>query len=65
MAALVDVRLRLLGGAEIKHKVFVTTRLGYGTNQAKERYVAEVIGSAEAAGMLDGGVDSRQIQDPC
>ncbi|KAF8120316.1 hypothetical protein EV363DRAFT_1439054 [Boletus edulis] len=65
MAALVDVRLRLLGGAEIKHKVFVTTWLGYGTNQAKERYVAEVIGSAEAAGMLDDGVDSRQIQDPC
>ncbi|KAG6370064.1 nucleoside phosphatase family-domain-containing protein [Boletus reticuloceps] len=64
-AALVDVRLRLLGGAEIKHKVFVTTWLGYGTNQARERYVAEVIRDAEAAGMLDDGVDSQQIQDPC
>jgi golgi apyrase len=40
-AALVDVRLRLLGGAEIKHKVFVTTwfKMGYGTNKARERYV--------------------------
>ncbi|KAF8447382.1 nucleoside phosphatase family-domain-containing protein [Boletus edulis BED1] len=64
-AALVDVRLRLLGGAEIKHKVFVTTWLGYGTNQARERYVAEVIRNAAAAGILDDGVDSGQIQDPC
>ncbi|KAF8550466.1 hypothetical protein OG21DRAFT_1487747 [Imleria badia] len=66
-AALVDVRLRVLGGAEIKHKVFVTTWLGYGTNQARERYVAEVV---ERAGTRDGGVDSdsvdsRAIQDPC
>ncbi|KAH0826962.1 nucleoside phosphatase GDA1/CD39 [Lanmaoa asiatica] len=55
--ALVDVRLRLLGGAEIKHKVFVTTWLGYGTNQARERYVAEAIRSAE------GCADT--IRDPC
>ena len=64
-AALVDVRLRLLGGAEIKHKVFVTTWLGYGTNQARERYVAEVV--TRAATTLDEGVEStsRAIQDPC
>ncbi|KAH9043346.1 nucleoside phosphatase family-domain-containing protein [Lactarius pseudohatsudake] len=36
---LVEVRLRLIGGEEISHKVFVTTWLGYGTNQARERYV--------------------------
>ena len=33
---LVEVRLRLIGGEEISHKVFVTTWLGYGTNQARE-----------------------------
>lgn len=60
-AALVDVRLRLLGGAEIKHKVFVTTWLGYGTNQARERYVAEAIKHAET---LDG-TDPHTTQDPC
>lgn len=62
--ALVDVRLRLLGGKEIKHKVFVTTWLGFGTNQARERYVAEVLKSAEGVETLDD-VDSRAIHDPC
>ena len=33
--SLIDVRLRLLGGQEIHHRVFVTTWLGYGTNQAR------------------------------
>ena len=59
-AALVDVRLRLLGGTEIKHRVFVTTWLGYGTNQARERYVAEVVRRAEVEMLGDGG-----IEDPC
>lgn len=63
-AALVDVRLRLLGGEEIKHKVFVTTWLGYGANQARERYVSEVMKSAEGAQTLDG-MDSHTIYDPC
>lgn len=40
---LVDVRLRLLGGDEVNHSVFVTTWLGYGTNQARERYVAKTV----------------------
>jgi Golgi nucleoside diphosphatase len=40
---LMDVRLRLMGGEEISHKVFVTTWLGYGTNQARERYVGQAI----------------------
>ena len=52
-AALVDVRLRLLGGMEIKHEVFVTTWLGFGTNQARERYVAETIKGAD-------GIDARR-----
>ena len=60
-AALVDVRLRLLGGTEITHKVFVTTWLGYGTNQARERYVAQAIADAETR---DGRV-AHTIEDPC
>ena len=57
--ALVDVRLRLLGGEEVKHRVFVTTWLGYGTNQARERYVTETIRLADEAQAADG------IPDPC
>lgn len=59
---LIDVRLRLLGGQEIKHKVFVTTWLGYGTNQARERYVMKTIGEFEAS-RTDNVKDV--ILDPC
>ncbi|KAG6873779.1 hypothetical protein C0995_011004 [Termitomyces sp. Mi166 len=59
---LIDVRLRLLGGQEIKHKVFVTTWLGYGTNQARERYVGETVADFEAS-RIDGKKDD--IFDPC
>ncbi|KAI6008076.1 nucleoside phosphatase family-domain-containing protein [Pisolithus marmoratus] len=61
---LVDVRLRLLGGEEVKHRVFVTTWLGYGTNQARERYVTETIRHAEDPQPLDTG-DPGYIPDPC
>ncbi|KAF5386727.1 hypothetical protein D9615_001521 [Tricholomella constricta] len=59
---LIDVRLRLLGGQEIKHKVFVTTWLGYGTNQARERYVGKAITDFEAT-RKDGQRDV--VPDPC
>ncbi|KAH0583481.1 hypothetical protein H2248_009109 [Termitomyces sp. 'cryptogamus'] len=59
---LIDVRLRLLGGQEIKHKVFVTTWLGYGTNQARERYVGEAVADFEAS-RTDGKTDI--VLDPC
>jgi hypothetical protein len=59
---LIDVRLRLLNGEEIKHKVFVTTWLGYGTNQARERYVGKVISEFEAS---RGIGDSDIVLDPC
>ncbi|KAG6899810.1 hypothetical protein C0993_006633 [Termitomyces sp. T159_Od127] len=59
---LIDVRLRLLGGQEIKHKVFVTTWLGYGTNQARERYVVQTVGE-HAASRTDDEKDV--ILDPC
>ncbi|KAG5644046.1 hypothetical protein DXG03_009198 [Asterophora parasitica] len=58
---LIDVRLRLLGGQEIKHKVFVTTWLGYGTNQARERYVGKAISEFEAT-RKDG---QDVVPDPC
>ncbi|KAF9495825.1 nucleoside-diphosphatase [Pleurotus eryngii] len=59
---LIDVRLRLLSGQEIHHKVFVTTWLGYGTNQARERYVGKAINDYEAKNDQARG---DTIPDPC
>ncbi|TFK46631.1 hypothetical protein OE88DRAFT_1637822 [Heliocybe sulcata] len=66
---LIDVRLRLVSGDEIHHQVFVTTWLGYGTNQARERYVAQAITQYEdslsvppAEGASAAG---EVIPDPC
>jgi Golgi apyrase len=60
---LIDVRLRLLGGDEIRHKVYVTTWLGYGTNQARERYVGKVVTEFEAS--RDEEDDNDVVPDPC
>ena len=61
---LIDVRLRLLGGEEVHHKVFVTTWLGYGTNQARERYIGKIITENDAS--LHGDEDEDHIvHDPC
>lgn len=70
---LIDVRLRLLGGEEIHHEVFVTTWLGYGTNQARERYVGHAIKAHEnkyedsrAEGSpLGSPTDAEVVLDPC
>lgn len=65
---LIDVRLRLLGGQEIHHQVFVTTWLGYGTNQARERYVGNTINEYEAARELSHPAvlnDEEMVPDPC
>lgn len=74
---LIDVRLRLLGGEEIHHKVFVTTWLGYGTNQARERYVGKMITEYDTTRSRqphdidddydDDDYDDKQhlIPDPC
>jgi len=72
---LIDVRLRLLGGDEIHHKVFVTTWLGYGTNQARERYIGRAITDYENVqkddehhDIHDDDHDSDEhhmIPDPC
>jgi len=63
--SLVEVRLRLLGGEEIIHKVFVTTWLGYGTNQAWERYVAQAINTFEPDRSESSDPASDTILDPC
>ncbi|KAF5349464.1 hypothetical protein D9757_012434 [Collybiopsis confluens] len=58
---LIDVRLRMLDGEEILHKVFVTTWLGYGTNQARERYVGMAINEFEQTRSGEADV----VPDPC
>jgi len=60
--ALIDVRLRLLSGKEVAHKVFVTTWLGYGTNQARERYVGTAIKAMESSSTAE---DDDIVYDPC
>jgi Golgi nucleoside diphosphatase len=64
---LMDVRLRLMGGKEISHKVFVTTWLGYGTNQARERYVGQAIKQRERSRPLleEPPPSADVIEDPC
>ena len=66
---LIDVRLRLLGGKEIHHEVFVTTWLGYGTNQARERYVGQAIKEYEegraGASIHGSSTDEEIVLDPC
>lgn len=61
---LIDVRLRRLSGEEIHHKVFVTTWLGYGTNQARERYVGKIITENDASFHGDEDED-HLVFDPC
>ncbi|KAG9051099.1 Golgi apyrase [Tulasnella sp. UAMH 9824] len=58
---LADVHLRLLNGEEIRHQVFVTTWLGFGTNQARQRYVKEAIAEWERQHhlRLTGGSDDH------
>lgn len=58
-----DVRLRLLNGRLIVHRVFVTTWLGYGTNQARERYVGKLIQEHEEH--RTSLVPDDLVRDPC
>lgn len=51
------VELRLLDGRTLSHPVFVTTWLGYGTNQARDRYIQQI--------SADVGSGQGTIPDPC
>jgi len=75
---LVEVNLRHLDGRTIAHPVFVTTWLGYGTNKARERYVAKEIelykstmadlARAAAANHITSSQAEKETQivkDPC
>ncbi|KIY46957.1 nucleoside phosphatase GDA1/CD39, partial [Fistulina hepatica ATCC 64428] len=59
---LIDVRLRLLNGEVVQHKVFVTTWLGYGTNQARERYVGRLLNELDETHSVEG---DDVVPDPC
>ncbi|GJJ12382.1 hypothetical protein Clacol_006624 [Clathrus columnatus] len=54
---LIPVNLNLLNGESIHCDVFVTTWLGYGTNQARERYVRRISGTRNE--------EETTIPDPC
>ena len=61
--SLMTVRLRLLSGKEIHHQVFVTTWLGYGTNQARERYVGMMVNDYDSS--RPPSSSDHIIYDPC
>ena len=63
--SLIEVKLRLLGGDEIHHQVFVTTWLGYGTNQARERYVGQAVATFESHRISHSEDDKELVPDPC
>lgn len=50
------LRLRNLEGHPMEYKVFVTTWLGFGVNQARERYVKA---------MLEASPGAKEFPDPC
>ncbi|KIM33393.1 hypothetical protein M408DRAFT_35292, partial [Serendipita vermifera MAFF 305830] len=58
---LIPVHLRLLNGHDITHNVFTTTWLGYGTNQARQRYVGRLIELFEKTRNHASDV----VPDPC
>ena len=51
------LRLRTIGGAAEEYKVFVTTWLGFGANEARRRYIAALESSTEPS--------IRELPDPC
>lgn len=49
------MRLRTVDGTLLEYKVFVTTWLGFGVNQARQRYVKALLDSTS----------SKELPDPC
>lgn len=52
------LRLRRLNGEAMEYRVFVTTWLGAGVNEARRRYVDSLIAASGAAGV-------KELPDPC
>ena len=50
------LRLRRVDGQELEYKVFVTTWLGFGANEARRRYVDH---------LLETYPEGRELPDPC
>ncbi|KAK0873525.1 Golgi apyrase [Friedmanniomyces endolithicus] len=50
------LRLRRVGGEAVEYRVFVTTWLGFGANEARRRYVE---------GLLEAYPGSQELPDPC
>ncbi|KAF2083703.1 hypothetical protein K490DRAFT_19257, partial [Saccharata proteae CBS 121410] len=50
------LRMRTVDGAPLEYKVFVTTWLGFGVNQARKRYIDA---------LLEASPDAKELPDPC
>lgn len=52
------LRMRTLDGTPAEYRVFTTTWLGFGVNEARKRYL-------EALQKASGAIDTQILQDPC
>ena len=52
------LRMRTVDGTPAEYKIFTTTWLGFGVNEARKRYV-------EALQKASGAIDTKVLQDPC
>ncbi|KXT17098.1 hypothetical protein AC579_2031 [Pseudocercospora musae] len=50
------LRLRTVGGQQMDYRVFVTTWLGFGANEARKRYVTR---------LLEASPNAHELPDPC
>jgi Golgi apyrase len=52
------LRMRQLDGESVEYRVFVNTWLGFGVNEARKRYVKQLVEASAGAGM-------KELPDPC